>query len=90
MFVVPSLTMVCVVISYLDYVSIMSYDYYGPWSSVLGHNSPLYVPTQDRNTPGLDLLSQVSFTFLATSWTSHGRFLDRIAIALQLATTKGK
>jgi len=90
LFVVSSLTMVCVVISYVDYVSIMSYDYYGPWSSVLGHNSPLYVPTQDRNTPGLDLLSQVSFTFLATSWTSHGRFLDRTAIALQLATTKGK
>ena len=47
----------------MDYVSIMSYDYYGPWSSVLGHNSPLYVPAQDRNSAGLNLLSQVLMLF---------------------------
>ena len=57
----------CCVASYVDYVSIMSYDYYGPWSSVLGHNSPLYVPDQDRNSPGLNLLSQVSMLFCTDS-----------------------
>ena len=54
----------------MDYVSIMSYDYYGPWSSVLGHNSPLYVPAQDRNSAGLNLLSQVTYSLMFCFCTS--------------------
>ena len=37
----------------------MSYDYFGPWSSVLGHNSPLYVPSLDRQSASASLMSQV-------------------------------
>ncbi len=28
--------------SYLDYVSVMTYDYYGAWDNVTGINAPLY------------------------------------------------
>jgi GH18 family chitinase len=31
-----------VVFSYLDYVSVMTYDYYGAWDNVTGINAPLY------------------------------------------------
>lgn len=47
-------------LSYLDHINVMSYDFYGPWSSVLGHNSPLYVRSEDRNDASASLLSQVS------------------------------
>jgi GH18 family chitinase len=30
------------VFSYLDYVSVMTYDYYGAWDNVTGINAPLY------------------------------------------------
>merc|ERR1719239_1962921 len=29
---------------YLDHISVMAYDYFGSWSSVIGHNSALYSP----------------------------------------------
>lgn len=37
----------------------MAYDFYGTWSSELGHNSPLYARDEDRNDPTASLLSQV-------------------------------
>ncbi|KAL8595073.1 hypothetical protein ACOMHN_002051 [Nucella lapillus] len=65
--------------SYVDYVSIMTYDYFGPWSSVLGHNSPLYVPSQDRNTAGANLLSQNASVHY---WHTMGCPLDKLVLGL--------
>jgi len=45
---------------YLDHVYVMAYDYYGTWSSTLGHQSPLYVRDEHRHDPSESLLSQVS------------------------------
>ncbi|GCC39390.1 hypothetical protein chiPu_0022955, partial [Chiloscyllium punctatum] len=33
---------------YLDFISVMAYDYHGSWESVTGHNSPLYRGSTDR------------------------------------------
>ncbi len=32
--------------NYVDWFGIMTYDYYGPWESVAGHDSPLYSSSQ--------------------------------------------
>ncbi len=32
---------------YFDYISFMTYDYYGPWTDHAGHNSPLYTCLND-------------------------------------------
>ena len=67
---------------YVDYISIMAYDYYGPWSSTLGHQSPLYVPQQDRDSASASLLSQVQYkqsfsSFLLTLVTQAKLCVER-------------
>ncbi len=41
----------------LDWINLMTYDYYGSWSAVTGHNSPLYGSSQDPQ--GLSIQSTV-------------------------------
>ncbi|XP_063064588.1 acidic mammalian chitinase-like [Engraulis encrasicolus] len=33
---------------YLDFISVMTYDFHGTWESVTGHNSPLFKGSQDQ------------------------------------------
>lgn len=72
-------TMFFLVVRYLDYISIMGYDMYGAWSSVLGHHSALYVPPQDRNTAGANVLSQNASVFY---WTQMGAPPEKLVLGL--------
>ena len=42
---------------YLDYVSVMSYDYHGQWDKQTGHVAPMYEHPEDQNQ-----LFNVNFT----------------------------
>ena len=34
---------------YVDYVSVMAYDYHGQWDKMTGHVAPMYQHSQDDN-----------------------------------------
>ena len=38
---------------YVDFFFVMAYDYYGPWSSVIGHHTPLYPAKTTRGVQTL-------------------------------------
>ncbi len=41
-------------ISYVDWLNVMCYDFVGTWTSYSGHNSPLYMLPSDPNQAGSD------------------------------------
>lgn len=54
--------------SYLDYVSVMAYDYYGAWDNVTGINAPLYARSSpiedvDDDSRWKNVVSIYSFDF---------------------------
>merc|ERR1712025_616407 len=63
----------------LDYVNLMTYDYNGGWSDVVGHNAPLYGSSNPMNN--LDLTSMMVFRnclariALPTNWFSERAFM---------------
>ena len=74
-------------INYVDWFSVMSYDYYGSWSNTSGHNSPLYPSplnnegsvysslqymTLTRNVPADKLL--IGIPFYGKEFNSSGLF----------------
>lgn len=43
---------------YLDYIHVMTYDFYGPWEGYTGENSPLYkYPTDTGNNAYFNVVS---------------------------------
>jgi len=49
----------------LDWINLMSYDYYGAWDKPTGHNAPLYRSTFDKGPAGFDIDASVR-AYLAT------------------------
>uniref|UniRef100_A0AAY4C815 chitinase n=1 Tax=Denticeps clupeoides TaxID=299321 RepID=A0AAY4C815_9TELE len=58
---------------WLDFLSIMTYDYHGHWESVTGHNSPLYPSSIDKGT---HLLHNIDAS--VTYWLEQGAPADKL------------
>ena len=56
---------------YVEFMSVMSYDYHGAWERVLGHVSPLYYRSGDQfpqyNTVGLQSLPSIQYSMFAVT-----------------------
>ncbi|XP_072419803.1 acidic mammalian chitinase-like isoform X2 [Chiloscyllium punctatum] len=60
---------------YLDFISVMAYDYHGSWESVTGHNSPLYRGSTDR---GQYIYYNVNFTM--NYWRENGAPSEKLIV----------
>ncbi|XP_059509349.1 acidic mammalian chitinase-like isoform X1 [Stegostoma tigrinum] len=60
---------------YLDFISVMTYDYHGSWEKVTGHNSPLYRGSTDR---GQFIYYNVKFTM--NYWRENGAPAEKLIV----------
>ncbi|XP_043572514.1 acidic mammalian chitinase-like isoform X2 [Chiloscyllium plagiosum] len=60
---------------YLDFISVMAYDYHGSWERVTGHNSPLYHGSTDR---GQFIYYNVNFTM--NYWRENGAPSEKLIV----------
>ncbi|XP_013168690.1 PREDICTED: probable chitinase 2 [Papilio xuthus] len=66
---------------YLDHIGLMTYDLYGPWDPVTGHNSPLHKGEGDGNIPREQLYTvDVALEY----WIKSGCPPDKIILGLPL------
>ncbi|XP_066245605.1 acidic mammalian chitinase-like [Euwallacea similis] len=63
-------------LNYLDFINVMSYDFYGPWSSYTGENSPLYASSIESDWEK----SHLNVASAATNWVNAGAPKNRLAI----------
>jgi len=68
---VPKITAV------LDYVLLMSYDYYGSWNQFTGHVSPLYPPKTAKG-----IATELNLQWSANYWVKLGCPKDKLVIGL--------
>jgi len=64
---------------YVEFMSVMSYDYHGAWERVLGHVSPLYYRSGDQfpqyNTVGLQSFPLVQHSMFAVTSLSTTQYV---------------
>ncbi|XP_047662982.1 acidic mammalian chitinase-like [Tachysurus fulvidraco] len=58
---------------YLDFISVMTYDFHGTWESVTGHNSPLYQWSQET---GDQIYLNTNFSM--TYWKNQGAPVEKL------------
>ncbi|XP_032522084.2 chitinase-like protein 3 [Danaus plexippus] len=69
------------ILQYLDIISLMAYDMYGPWDSVTGHNAPLHKGEGDETIPKESVYSvDVALEF----WLSQGCPPEKLLLGLPL------
>ncbi|XP_067913695.1 chitinase-3-like protein 1 [Heterodontus francisci] len=60
---------------YLDFISVMSYDFHGSWDNVTGHNSPLYGGSTDQ---GKFIYFNVDFA--VKYWRDNGAPAEKLIV----------
>lgn len=67
----------------LDFINLMSYDFYGAWANWVGFNAPLYAQTKDTNP---DPLARQGFNInsAVTSYLQAGVPADRLVLGAPL------
>ncbi|XP_060750331.1 acidic mammalian chitinase-like [Tachysurus vachellii] len=59
--------------NYLDFISMMTYDFHGSWESVTGHNSPLYHSSQET---GDQIVHNTNYSM--TYWKNQGAPVEKL------------
>ncbi|XP_074046176.1 chitinase-3-like protein 1 [Macrotis lagotis] len=62
---------------FLDYISVLTYDFHGSWEVVTGHNSPLYGMDWERNQK-----YQLNCAFAMNLWKMKGAPLEKLIMGL--------
>jgi chitinase len=62
----------------MDWINVMTYDYYGSWAKLAGHHSPLYVSA--KMPKGEELSSELTIEYLK----KHGIPANRLALGIPL------
>ncbi|XP_066559344.1 acidic mammalian chitinase [Amia ocellicauda] len=60
---------------YLDFISVMTYDFHGAWESFTGHNSPLYRGSKDKG----DLI-YFNIDFAMKYWRDQGAPAEKLLL----------
>ncbi|XP_049881289.1 chitinase-3-like protein 1 [Pectinophora gossypiella] len=68
-----------VISKYLDIINLMSYDMYGAWDAVTGHNAPLHKGEGDENTPRD---SVYSVDVAVEYWLAQGCPPEKLAVGV--------
>ncbi|KAK3519038.1 hypothetical protein QTP70_016385 [Hemibagrus guttatus] len=58
---------------YLDFISVMTYDFHGTWESVTGHNSPLYQWSQETGAQ-----TYLNTNYSMTYWKNQGAPVEKL------------
>ncbi|XP_038604910.1 chitotriosidase-1 [Tachyglossus aculeatus] len=62
---------------YLDFVSLMSYDFHGTWDSVTGHNSPLYKRKEETG-----FAAELNVDFAVRYWLEKGTPASKLIMGM--------
>ncbi|XP_066559338.1 acidic mammalian chitinase [Amia ocellicauda] len=60
---------------YLDFISVMTYDFHGPWENFTGHNSPLYRGSKDQGE-----FITYNIDFVMKYWRDLGAPVDKLLL----------
>ncbi|XP_067863874.1 chitinase-3-like protein 1 [Heptranchias perlo] len=62
---------------YLDFISVMTYDFHGAWDAFTGHNSPLYRGAADQG-----LFTEFNTDFVVKYWRSNGAPSNKLLVGI--------